>query len=62
MLRQNENKDKAIIYDMAVMEKDEKGNFIESITKPEIKRMEEFIGSSDNVDYSLELLKKWSVL
>ncbi|MCI6775406.1 DEAD/DEAH box helicase family protein [Methanobrevibacter boviskoreani] len=62
VLRQNENKDKAIIYDMAVMEKDEKGNFIESITKPEIKRMEEFIESSDNVDYSLELLKKWGVL
>ena len=62
VLRQYKNKDKAKIYDMTVIEKDKKGNFIESIVDSETERIKEFINYSDNPDYSLELLKKWSVL
>lgn len=61
VLRRSEGKDKAVIYDMVVIEKDSIGNPIDDIVRYEKIRVDDFIDSSDNPDESIELLKKWGI-
>ena len=61
VLRRSDGKDKAVIYDMVVMEYDSVGNPIDDIVHYEKIRVDDFIYSSDNPDESLELLKKWGI-
>ena len=61
VLRRSENKDKAVIYDMVVMEYDSVGDPIEDIVRYEQIRVEDFMDSSDNPDETMELLKKWGI-
>lgn len=61
VLRRSEGKDKAVIYDMVVIEYDSLGNPIDDIVHYEKIRVDDFIDSSDNPDESIELLKKWGI-
>lgn len=61
VLRRSEGKDKAVIYDMVVLEYDSVGHPIEDIVRYEKIRVDDFIDSSDNPNESLELLKKWGI-
>ena len=62
VLRRSDGKEKADIYDMAVIEYDYSGEIINSIVEPEMERMMDFINSSDNPGYCMKLLEKWSVI
>lgn len=62
VLRRSEGKEKADIYDMAVVEYDYSGEIIGSIVEPEKERMMDFIKSSNNPGYCMNLLEKWSVI
>lgn len=62
VLRRSDGKEKADIYDMAVIEYDYSGEIINSIVEPEMERMIDFINSSDNSGYCMKLLEKWSVI
>lgn len=62
VLRRSDGKEKADIYDMAVIEYDYSGEIINSIVEPEMERMIDFINSSDNPGYCMKLLEKWSVI
>lgn len=61
VLRRSEGKDKAVIYDMVVLEYDSVGHPIEDIVRYEKIRVDDFIDSSDNPNESLELIKKWGI-
>ena len=61
VLRRSEGKDKAVIYDMVVLEYDSVGRPIEDIVRYEKIRVDDFIDSSDNPNESIELLKKWGI-
>ena len=61
VLRRHVDKDKAEIYDMAVIVYDSTGKPISSIVDNEKIRLIDFINSSDNPDECMELLKKWGV-
>ena len=61
VLRRSEGKDKAVIYDMVVLEYDSVGQPIEDIVRYEKIRVDDFMDSSDNPNESLELLKKWGI-
>ena len=61
VLRRHENKDKAYIYDMAVIEYDRYGP-IEEIVENEKIRLIDFINFSDNPDECMELLHKWRLI
>ena len=61
VLRRSENKDKAIIYDMVVVEYDSLGKPIEDIVRYEKIRVDDFMDSSDNPNESMKLLKKWGI-
>ena len=61
VLRRSEGKDKAVIYDMVVLEYDSVGHPIEDIVRYEKIRVDDFIDSSDNPNESMELLKKWGI-
>ena len=61
VLRRSESKDKAVIYDMVVMEYDSVGVPIDDIVHYEKIRVDDFINSSDNAGECLELLKKWGI-
>ena len=61
VLRRSESKDKAVIYDMVVLEYDAVGRPIEDIVRYEKIRVDDFIDSSDNPNESMELLKQWGI-
>ena len=61
VLRRSEGKDKAVIYDMVVIEYDSVGTPIDDIVRYEKIRVDDFIDSSDNPGESMELLKKWGI-
>ncbi len=61
VLRRDKNKDKAIIYDMAVIEYDNYGP-IKEIVENEKIRLLDFIHFSDNPDDGMELLIKWRII
>lgn len=62
VLRKHVGKGIAEIYDMAVIEYDEFDEPMLSITEVEKMRMLDFIYSSDNPDYGIDLLKKWGLM
>lgn len=61
VLRRHKNKNKAEIYDMAVVEYDENGP-IKEIVDNEIIRLKDFIRFSDNPDECMELLIEWRLI
>lgn len=62
VLRRNDGKDLADIYDMAVIEYDSFNNPIKSIVDQEKDRLLDFIYSSDNKRYCYNLLKTWGII
>ena len=62
VLRRSEGKDKAVIYDMAVIQKDSYGDLVDNIVESEKIRLLDFINSSANPDYGMNLLEKWKVI
>lgn len=62
VLRRSYGKEKAEIYDMTVIQKDEYGDLIESITNPEKLRLMDFINLCDNPGYCMDLLEKWRLI
>lgn len=61
VLRRSEGKEKAVIYDMVVLEYDSVGRPIEDIVRYEKIRVDDFIDSSINPNESMELLKEWGI-
>lgn len=61
VLRRSEGKDKAEIYDMAVIEYDSLGNPIDDIVHYEKVRLNDFIQSSHNPGDCMKLLRKWGI-
>jgi len=61
VLRRSQDKDKAVIYDMIVVEYDSVGDPIDDIVHFEKIRVNDFIDSSDNPDEGMKLLKKWGI-
>ena len=61
VLRRSEGKDKAEIYDMAVIEYDSLGNPIDDIVHYEKIRLLDFIQSSNNPGDCMNLLRKWGI-
>lgn len=62
VLRRYEGKEKAEIYDMAIIQKDDNGKFVEGIVKYETIRLLDFINSANNSGDCVKLLKKWGVM
>ena len=62
VLRRYEGKEKAEIYDMAVIQSDEYGNLIDSITEAEKNRLMDFINLCENQGPCIKLLEKWRLL
>lgn len=62
VLRRFEDKTKAKIYDMAVIQSDYSGELIKSITDAEEKRIMDFINLCENPDEGMELIKKWGLI
>lgn len=62
VLRRSEGKEKAEIYDMTVIQEDEYGDLIESITEPEKVRLLDFIHLCKNQGYCMNLLEKWRLI
>lgn len=62
VLRRYEGKEKAEIYDMAVIQSDEYGNLIDSIVKDEKNRLMDFINLCENQGPCIKLLEKWRLL
>lgn len=62
VLRRYENKDKAEIYDMAVIEYDSLGEPINDIVGNEKERLLDFIKFSTNTENCMELLRKWRIV
>lgn len=61
VLRRSDGKDKAEIYDMAVIEYDSLGNPIDEIVYYEKIRLKDFIQSSDNPGECMDLLRQWGI-
>lgn len=61
VLRRSEGKDKAVIYDMAVIEYDSLGDPIDDIVHYEKIRLNDFIQSSDNPGECMDLLRQWRI-
>lgn len=61
VLRRSEGKDKAEIYDMAVIEYDSLGNPIDDIVHYEKVRLHDFIQSSHNPGDCMKLLREWGI-
>lgn len=61
VLRRSKGKDKAEIYDMAVIEYDSVGDPIDDIVHYEKIRLKDFIKSSDNPGECMDLLKEWGI-
>ena len=62
VLRRYEGKEKAEIYDMAVIQSDEYGNLIDSIIEGEKNRLMDFINLCENQGPCIKLLEKWRLL
>lgn len=62
VLRRFEGKEKATIYDMAVIPTDGSGILMKNIIKNEKNRLFDFIGVSDNPGYCMNLLEKWGII
>lgn len=62
VLRRYEGKEKAEIYDMAVIQSDEYGNLIDSIIEAEKNRLMDFINLCENQGHCIKLLEKWRLL
>ena len=62
VLRRSEGKEKAEIYDMTVIQEDEYGDLIESITGHEKVRLLDFIQLCKNQGYCMNLLEKWRLI
>lgn len=62
VLRRYEGKEKAEIYDMAVIQSDDYGVLIDSIVENEKKRLLDFINLCENQGYCMNLLEKWRLI
>ena len=62
VLRKSDEKEKAEIYDMTVIQEDESGELIDSIVEPEKIRLLDFISLCNNPGYCMDLLEKWRLI
>ena len=62
VLRRYEGKEKAEIYDMAVIQSDDSGNLIESIIEGEKNRLKDFISLCENQGPCIKKLEKWRLI
>ena len=62
VLRRYKGKEKAEIYDMTIIQKNDTGKFVEGIVKYEKIRLLDFINSANNSGDCIKLLRKWGVM